>query len=479
MSEVRLFPGQATDDGAFLTRHRVIGCFEEVLMSSDINLQSIPRGVNLVGKTVVLQEIIDTFLVLVALEKEQVGRPGASGLSLSFLSNIHFRLKAISKRFTQKDIRCVIVGGNKSGKSALVNALVGVEIMPESNEPKTSIVTGVRHVPGLRHPRIKKIAVEGAEAIRQYLFNRCDFVRLILQDNDSSQGVMSLDPTEERIDSWDGSYVLPSSDSQEKVVSVPQISSNRNLDYVVEVAFPFVPSSSLCKSRSFVIVDTPGMTEANGKELKEATFKCLADADVVLLLFNYTNLRSEAEEIFLKEFFRWQPGLFINNNDRLICVLTHFDQKDRHGMDIDAIQVYMHKNINAALPKSSLPFKKNILVVNPKLALLGRLAERGAMDPAQLNDYKEMRFGLGCDDLNLSKKALQAHGKKSVADSNLKCLEDNLVNLLVNNRNSIRIDAMTSHLLGCFEEVNQAQVSIHENAFIRAVMKLREQVVNI
>jgi ribosome biogenesis GTPase A len=57
----------------------------------------------------------------------------------------HKRLDELSEKLTFEQFNLVVMGQFKRGKSTLINALLGAEILPTSIVPLTSIVTILRY----------------------------------------------------------------------------------------------------------------------------------------------------------------------------------------------------------------------------------------------------------------------------------------------------------------------------------------------
>ena len=361
-------------------------------------------------------------------------RKSAPGRALAFLERASARVKSISQHLDRSDLECAVIGITKAGKSTLINALLGAEALPVSNVPSTAVVIRVRHLPGLTNPKLRDPSVEGAASVRRSLSALCDRVR-------GMRGAERHAP-------------------------------------VVEACYPFAGTPNTATPSTFTLVDTPGVTEATGAELTEATLKCVEEADVALLVLNYANLRTTAERAFLSEFARRRPDFFLRSTGRLVCALTHLDLKDRDGAALSDVGAYLQEHISAALQKSLPSFEQRVWALRAQLGLLGRMAEQGALEDGHLADYMKYLFGRQGAGQRLPPARLRELGRGSLEQSRLLPLERALREQLIDRRTNTRIDAVRSRLINSLNRAAKWAEFSTGKAFAPAVQELLEQVRN-
>lgn len=151
--------------------------------------------------------------------------------------------------------RIVIVGGFSRGKSTLLNAMLGTDILPRKVVPSTAIITLLEHA---QHPSVRVCFADGApeETLELEEFR----ARYVLGEEDMNDG---------RIDS----------------------DRFTRVDHAV-VSYPI----ELCRHR-VELVDSPGLQDDPVRT--ERTIRFLRRADAVVMVLDATTLLTEDEVFFL------------------------------------------------------------------------------------------------------------------------------------------------------------------------------------
>ncbi|MDL5154372.1 dynamin family protein [Actinomycetospora termitidis] len=185
------------------------------------------------------------------------------------------RLDATRRRVADPDVRVLVVGEFKQGKSALVNALVSAEICPVDDDISTSVTTAVRYTDG----------APSVSVVRE------------------SAGPADGEVRSERTD-------VPFGDLQRYVSEAGNPGNRENVSYV-EVT---VPRKLL--STGLVVVDTPGVGGL-GSAHGAMTMAALPTADAVLLISDAATEYTAPELRFLQQATALCPTV--------ACVLTKTD----------------------------------------------------------------------------------------------------------------------------------------------------------
>jgi ribosome biogenesis GTPase A len=172
----------------------------------------------------------------------------------------HFKkeLKDINSHLQRSELRCPIVGITKAGKSTFINALLGVDLLPYTNVPATFSCIHIRHTPDVPMPQLWFDGIqlaEGAKEVRSAIRS--------IAEHGRHKGLHS------------------------------------DKELVLDAVFPFLNQCSSENQLRFVLIDTPGVTEADGDLLTTATLQSLRDADAAILALNYAQLRTSEERSFL------------------------------------------------------------------------------------------------------------------------------------------------------------------------------------
>ncbi|MEJ2869441.1 dynamin family protein [Actinomycetospora sp. OC33-EN08] len=195
---------------------------------------------------------------------EAYGRPDLSG-----------RLRATRARIADPDVRVLVVGEFKQGKSALVNALVNADVCPVDDDISTAVTTVVKYTSG--QPAVTVVRETAAAG-----------------DGESR---------EERTD-------VPLEDVQRYVSEAGNPGNRENVSYV-EVRLP-----RRVLSTGLVVVDTPGVGGL-GSAHGQMTMGALPTADAVLLVSDAAQEYTAPELRFLTQAMSLCPNV--------ACVLTKTD----------------------------------------------------------------------------------------------------------------------------------------------------------
>ena len=185
------------------------------------------------------------------------------------------RLKVSRRRVSDPDLRVLVVGEFKQGKSALVNALLSAEVCPVDDDISTSVTTAVKYT-------ADKPSVT---VVRQ------------------TAGPADGDVRQERTD-------IPLADLQRYVSEAGNPGNRENVDHV-EVT---VPRKVL--STGLVIVDTPGVGGL-GSAHGAMTMAALPAADAILLVSDAATEYTAPELRFAQQARALCPNV--------ACVLTKID----------------------------------------------------------------------------------------------------------------------------------------------------------
>lgn len=101
-------------------------------------------------------------------EKAQEAKRSLLPLGVPFTLHAE-HIDKLLKRLSEEKLHLAIVGQFKRGKSSLINALLGAEILPTSSISVTVLPTFIRWAPFVRRAlrEIPKQAIQSATAIRQ------------------------------------------------------------------------------------------------------------------------------------------------------------------------------------------------------------------------------------------------------------------------------------------------------------------------
>lgn len=259
------------------------------------------------------------------------------------LKTSHARFSELLDALNSDAIRLVVLGEFSRGKSSLVNALLGIELLPTALQATTAINTFVRMLPADRTER---------------------FIRIHFQDGRPAQEVPWAD--DQALERW-------GTELDEDHADVRQ-----TLDYIE--AFMGHP----LLEKGLVLVDTPGL-ETVIKHHEAITRKAIAEAHIALWVQNTTQLGGAATEwAFLTDTLR-------NNFRKFITVIGWWDKvlepddarekrlplEQRIKDKLDVIRQNFHKHLEDEKEFELLTNEDHLIPVSAHWAMSGDLARQG------------------------------------------------------------------------------------------------------
>jgi GTPase SAR1 family protein len=256
-------------------------------------------------------------------------------------------------KVTRLEMVLAVVGTMKAGKSTTINAIVGTEVLPNRNQPMTTLPTLVRHtagqtVPVLRFPKpgpLLSMAARVRESLSGLrISGRLDQLGLY-QEPDGRllvEGLLSVEPAlliRERCRGQDEifTFLKTLNDlmrlAREPLIGIePPFEEYDDVDElpVIEVEFFHLRQTEVLRQGQLSLLDTPGPNEAGQSDkLRKILKSQLSRASAVLAVLDYTQLKSEAEAEIRAEL----AEVVDQAEDRLFVLVNKFDQQDRNSMD--------------------------------------------------------------------------------------------------------------------------------------------------
>ncbi|NES81654.1 MAG: hypothetical protein F6K10_09755 [Moorea sp. SIO2B7] len=253
-----------------------------------------------------------------------------------------------------------VVGIMKAGKSTTINAISGSEILPNRNQPMTTLPTLIRHCQGKKDPVLSFVKRQPVEEMVNEVKKK--LVELKLNDNlnmvnlnneKDGQGLIN------QILNNNYGFFKEHYEGQKQIFKFLQklndlvrlaqdplidiefpIEKYENINDLpfIEVEFTHLANFQEVDRGTISLLDTPGPNEyGQGDKLRKILEAQIARASAVLMIVNYNNLKCEAEGE-IRERLEGQAGLI---SDRLFTIVNKFDQKDANSMDENEVKQYV------------------------------------------------------------------------------------------------------------------------------------------
>lgn len=237
-----------------------------------------------------------------------------------------------------------VIATMSSGKSTLLNAILGKEILPSKNEACTATICRIKDVPG------KKIFMMRAEDIDGKVL--CDWKEAIPQD----------------------------------ISSLNDAGNEKGINIYLEGDIPGIDS----KDMSLILIDTPGPNNSQTQEHKEATYRFIKDTTnnpLVLYVMNATQHGTNDDATLLREISEIIKEHGKQAEERFIFALNKIDCFDPEKESIETLI----KNSKRYLEQFGIKNPK-IFPVSAEAAKLVRMKQtRATLSRAQngnLNNYE-------------------------------------------------------------------------------------------
>lgn len=290
------------------------------------------------------------------------------------------------------DMVLAIVGTMKAGKSTVINAIVGMEVLPNRNEPMTSLPTFIRHKKGQVEPRLFFEKKEALYPLKNFIneaigkISEGDF-----DDRKADRGLTELISELKN----DGSILKEEYQGAESIFKFLKIVNDLvRFSQEFDLNFPFENYCSIGNlpvievefyhlrgeqgdQGSLTLLDTPGPNEAGQTHLKEMMSDQLLKASAVLAVMDYTQLKSEADEQVRSEI----TGIAELVRERLFVMVNKFDQKGNHDMKEEDVINYVHESLMDEKIK-----KENVFPVSARQAYLGNYVRCALQKDCSLPD---------------------------------------------------------------------------------------------
>ncbi len=262
-----------------------------------------------------------------------------------------------SQNVADLQLRMAIVAPMKAGKSTIINAIAGQELLPSCATAMTTLPTEIVFSTKLKQPTLnlsaetlgifqdiyqdikKQIAEEGIEAIKQRLARYphvLDLLEVIQTEKfpfcNYVEGRGEINQTLNHLNHILRLYCAlePIQDPLAKFTEVPCITT------------PFLGISGISQAKTLgnlVIVDTPGPNEAGDHlRLTNVVEEQLRRSSIVLIVLDYTQLNNEAAEAIKKQV---KPVLELIGQDNLYIVVNKVDQRRKGDMTSEQIKDFV------------------------------------------------------------------------------------------------------------------------------------------
>jgi len=354
----------------------------------------------------------------------------------------------------------------KSGKSTLINALVGSELMPMNNVPETARICKVVHDPGAKEPYLvepggaaagastgsplggaaaaaENVTARGEEEVRARLQALNSAVRAHEASRTSSTLLPAastplrahpLSPSTS-LQSQAGSAGAPGS-GLAPAPSMSLAGGGSGADRLLVIRAPIAALREYGDSQAggngaggqhvrLQLLDTPGPNEAGEEQLRFVVERLLDGVDAALYLLDYTKLKTSDEAAMFERLKAVNPALVRRLSQRLFFVVNKVDAAQScEGQDADTTREYVADLVTRQIGCEGFQLMPHqVVLVSARNGLLSRLVLSGKAGPEARRRFAQLAFGRFADPDAMPQDMMQRAAAALLADSGLLDLE--------------------------------------------------------
>lgn len=263
---------------------------------------------------------------------------------------VTFTVEDVKKRIENSKMKILIAGQFKTGKSTMINAMLGQKVLPARVTPCTAVITEIEYA-----------QQQSAD--------------LTFKPNiDINKLPHNLDPeVQQRIRRYNGQDVpalqIPYPGDVEnfkknltRYLAIPKDEEQSQAEAVAETPYSICHLMwplTICQ-KGAVIIDSPGLNEAKARD--QTTIEYVPEADVIIYVLNALQCYSQTDKDFIES--------IIQKNEKLpiLFLVNRFDQIEEDDGQEDLKNLVYNK-----LQKFSPYGKEAIFFISAQQALKGRM----------------------------------------------------------------------------------------------------------
>lgn len=308
-------------------------------------------------------------------------------------------LEKVGEKWAAQSFQVAVLALVKSGKSTLINALLGDQFLPSSNAPETARIVRIRHNPISEGPTL----TDGGCCVAVGVRGIHDHLRSLNASLRKSQS----NPVQDEL--------------------------------VLDAPFASLAGRSLGQQK-FEVLDTPGPNEAGTDVLRARVDRLLGEVDVIIYLLDYTKLKTEEEKELFARLSSMRPELLSRFSERLFFAVNKIDLENSRGLSPGETRQYVADVLSTQVRGLNVT-PDRVLLVSAEQGLLARLVEGGRADEGVVRDFAKHVFGiLGQRKATLEK--CQPHAKELLDASELADLEESIVSFIYANRGRLFLQSV-------------------------------------
>jgi GTPase Era involved in 16S rRNA processing len=272
-------------------------------------------------------------------------------------SQFQQQFKNASDNVAGLQLRMAIVAPMKAGKSTIINAIAGQELLPSCATAMTTMPTEIVFCANLTEPILlldtetlqifqniyqkinQKIEETSLESLQEFLARYPHLTPLLIEIEKNPNSPFSIETKGRK--TINDTLILLNQIIRLYSVIEPLAEPLAQLTTVPCIKTPFLGLAGIEQVKNFgelVIIDTPGPNEAGGLKLTAVVEEQLRRSSVILLVLDYTQLNNEAAEAIKKQV---QPILNFIGKENLYVLVNKIDQRRKGDITSEQIRNFV------------------------------------------------------------------------------------------------------------------------------------------
>ena len=314
------------------------------------------------------------------------------GIGRNALASAREVMATEREKLEANEATIAVIGAMKAGKSTIISAVVGSEVVPSREQPMTTFPTIVSHEPGLAEPvltfPLAAAFMELAKGVAAALEAAPDDADQKIAKEAAGESLARL-----KAEIMNGQLLIPERAEGlaavhavlinvndltrlARLLYVPEDPVNAALQYAnlprINVDFVHLDRNEGAFAGKLSLVDTPGPDEAgNSAALERITRQQLASASAIILVIDYTKQGNEGDAKVNDLLEMLPPGA----GERLFIMVNRYDSAQQHedGLKVEQIAAADEKRVQALKTRVGLKIADILKRIdrNANAALLG------------------------------------------------------------------------------------------------------------
>lgn len=348
--------------------------------------------------------------------------PQYPGVTRVWLEELTKTLAAEADKLDANEATIAVIGTMKAGKSTVINAVVGSEVVPSRDQPMTTFPTRVVHVPGKLEPELSFPLARGFNALVRAIRDKDEAAAAAGEDlRDRLRGPAARDlialldqiragkvrfPTRIKGHDFVHEILGRTNDITRLAVNLdvdPAVATPERLSFAdipsLEIEFEHLATLTSNSGGRFALVDTPGPNEAGRNErLRKIVRRQLAEASGIILVLNYNELGSSATEDLVATLEEIPPG----QAEQLTILANRFDQRGANSLSEEMVARFACDQVETVMGAAPENLAERVYPTSARFALRAHQARRAVrlstpIDPevdGWAREFADVGFGV-------------------------------------------------------------------------------------